>query len=344
MRILVTGATGFIGSAVVAELLAAGHEVVGLARSQEAVDRLAQAGASAHRGQLTDLHSLEAGVRACDAAAHLAFIHDFSKYRDNGEIDRLAVTAMTGALEGSGKPFVLTSGITVTYPGAGRRRGQATLADGVGVGGTRATPVPGEEDNIGSGLQPATALEPVSPEQKITEEDDARLDSPSAVRTPSEEVVLAAAQRGVRSSIVRLPPSVHGPGDRAFVPALIDIARRAGVSAYVGLGTNRWPAVHRLDAARLFRLALEKAASGTRLHGVAEEGLPVRTIAEAIGEGLGVPVLSIPAPAAAAHFGWLAPFVVLDTPASSHLTQQRLGWRPRENGLLQDLRESGYFI
>lgn len=296
MRIFVTGANGFIGSAVVAELLAAGHQVLGLARSDEAADALAQAGATAHRGELTDPDSLAAGARVCDGVAHLAFIHDFSKYQENGEIDRRAVTALVDALDGSGKPLVITSGITVAAPG-----------------------------------------------RTVTEHDAATSDSPSAVRTPSEEVVLAAADRGVRSSVVRLPPSVHGPGDHAFVPALIDVARRTGVSAYVGDGANRWPAVHRLDAARLFRLALEKAAPGTRLHGVAEEGIPMRVIAEAIGEGLGVPVRSIPEDEAATQFDWLAHFVVIDTPASSAITRTAVGWRPKENGLLKDLRESRYF-
>lgn len=296
MRIFVTGATGFIGSAVVAELLGAGHQVLGLARSDKAADALARAGAEAHRGELVDLDSLAAGARACDGVAHLAFIHDFSKYQENGDIDRRAVTAMADALEGSGKPLVITSGTALIAPG-----------------------------------------------RPVTEDDAATSDNPSAVRAPSEEVALAAADRGVRSSIVRLSPSVHGPGDYAFVPALIDIARRTGVAAYVGEGTNRWSAVHRLDAARLFRLALEKAAPGTRLHGVAEEGITVRAIAEAIGEGLGVPVRSIAADEAAVQFDWLAHFVVIDAPASSAITRKTVGWRPQENGLLKDMRESGYF-
>ncbi len=296
MKIFVTGATGFIGSAVVAELLGAGHQVLGLARSAAAADALVRAGASAHRGELTDLESLAAGARACDSVAHLAFIHDFSQYEENGAIDRRAVTAMAGALAGSNKPLVITSGITVAAPG-----------------------------------------------RAVTEDDAATLDSPSAVRTPSEEIVLTAAERGVRSSIVRLPPSVHGPGDHAFVPALIDIARRTGVSAYVGEGANRWSAIHRLDAARLFRLALEGGAPGTRLHGVAEEGISVKAIAQAIGEGLGLPVRSITQDEAASHFGWLAHFIVIDASASSAITRRTLGWEPTENRLLKDLRESGYF-
>lgn len=296
MRVFVTGATGFIGSAVAEELLGAGHEVLGLARSDAAADALARLGARAHLGDLADLDSLAAAARLCDGVAHLAFIHDFSKYRENGEIDRRAVAAMAEALADSGKPMVITSGVTVVGPG-----------------------------------------------RTVTEDDPASHDSPSAVRTPSEEAVLAAARRGVRSSLIRLPPSVHGPGDRAFVPALIGSARRAGFSAYVEGGGNRWPAVHRRDAARLFRLALEAAPPGTRLHGVAEEGIAMRAIAEAIGEGLGLPVRSIAGHKAPAHFDWLAPFAGIDAHASSTITRRSMGWEPRENGLLTDMRESGYF-
>lgn len=296
MRIFVTGATGFIGSAVVSELLSAGHTVLGLSRTEEGDRKLAGMGADAHRGELTDLDSLVSGARACQGVAHLAFIHDFSKYEENGEIDRRAVAAFADALAGSDKPLVITSGTTVAAPG-----------------------------------------------RTVTENDAATSDSPSAVRTPSEAVVLAAAARGVRSSIVRLPTSVHGPGDTAFVPALVDIARRQGFSAYVGDGANRWPAVHRLDAARLFRLALETAPPGIRLHGVAEEGVALRTIAETIGEGLGVPVRGISADAAATHFDWLAQFVTIDAAASSDITRRSLDWHPREKGLLADMRDSGYF-
>lgn len=296
MRVFVTGATGYIGSAVVAELQAAGHSILGLARNEEADAKLAKAGVEAHRGELTDLDALAAGAQACDGVAHLAFIHDFSQYEENGRIDHRAVSAIADALAGSDKPFVITSGITVAAPG-----------------------------------------------RTVTEDDAATLDSPSAVRTPSEEAVLAAADRGVRSSIVRLPTSVHGPGDTAFVPAMVGIAKKAGVSAYVGAGTNRWPAVHRLDAARLFRLALEKAPSGTRLHGVGEEGVMTRAIAEVIGEGLGVPVRSISEDEAKAHFDWLAMFAVIDSPGSSAKTRALLDWEPREKGLLADMRESGYF-
>lgn len=296
MRVFVTGATGFIGEAIVRELREAGHEVTGLARSDAAAETLARWGAEAHRGELADLESLAAGARASDGVIHAAFIHDFADYAGNGETDRRAVEAMGAALAGSGRPLVVTSGTTVVLPG-----------------------------------------------RPVTEEDAGDRNSPGAPRVASEEAVLAMAQRGVRGSVVRLPPSVHGAGDHAFVPALIEVARRTGVSAHVGDGANRWPAVHRLDAARLFRLALEKAAPGTRLHGVADEGVALRDIARTIGEGLGVPVRSIRADEAEAHFGWLGGFASLDVPASSAITRRALGWEPRGPDLLTDMRENGYF-
>lgn len=296
MRVFVTGATGFIGPAIVRELLTAGHEVLGLARSAAAADALARLGVAAHRGELSDTASLAAGARACDGVIHAAFIHDFSAYAAAAETDRRAVEALAGALEGSGKPFVSTSGTALLAPG---RTG--------------------------------------------TEEDLPAPGSAAGLRAASEATVLAAAGRGVRASAVRLPPSVHGTGDHGFVPALIDIARRKGVAAFVGQGANRWPAVHLLDAARLFRLALEKAAPGSRLHGVAEEGITLRAIAEVIGEGLGVPVRSLTEDQAHAHFDWLARFVAIDNPTSSALTRNSLGWRPREPALLTDMRDSGYF-
>ncbi len=299
MKVFVTGATGFIGSAVVKELLGAGHTVLGLARSDEGADALTQMGADVHRGSLEDADSLAAGARACDGVAHLAFNHGFGTTPIDvaAGMDRCAVEVMTSALEGTDKPFVLTSGTML-------------LAFTFGPDHT------GTEEEM-----PAATLP----------------------RVASEEEALAAAGRGVRSSIVRLSPTVHGAGDHGFVPMLIDIARKTGVAVYVGDGANRWPAVHRLDAARLFRLALEQAAPGTRLHGVAEEGVPMRAIAETIGAGLGVPVKSIPADEAQAHFGWLAMFVSADNPTSSARTRASLKWEPQGPELLADMRDNGHF-
>jgi nucleoside-diphosphate-sugar epimerase len=276
----------------------AGHHVLGLARNDAAAEALARLGVEAHRGDLSDTDSLAAGARACEGVIHTAFNHDWSTPREAAaETDRRAVEAMAVALEGSGKPFVVTSGTLMV----------ALLAPG--RTGT-------EEDAPGSAAVP---------------------------RAASEMTVLAAAARGVRGSVVRLAPTVHGAGDHGFVPRLIDIARRTRISAFVGDGANRWPAVHRLDAARLFRLALEKATPGARLHGAAEVGVPLRAIAEVIGEGLGVPVQSLTEDEARTHFDWLAPFVAMDNPTSSALTRKSLGWHPQEPELLTDMRNSGYF-
>jgi nucleoside-diphosphate-sugar epimerase len=296
MRVFVTGATGFIGSAIVNELLGAGHSVLGLARSDASADALARLGVEAHRGELSDTASLAAGAQACDGVIHTAFIHDFSKYQANAETDRQALAAMAQAMKGTGKPLVATSGTAVLTLGRIGTEIDAPAADGAGH-----------------------------------------------IRAVSE-LVLAAADQGVRASIVRLPPTVHGQGDHAFVPALIDIARRKGFSAFVGDGANRWPAVHRLDAARLFRLALESAAPGSRLHGAAEEGMAFRLIAETIGAGLGVPVRSLTKEEARTHFDWLADFVAIDNPVSSAMTRNTLGWAAQEAGLLADMRESRYFL
>lgn len=296
MRVFVTGATGFIGSAIVTELRASGHDVLGLVRSDAAAEKLAKLGVDAHRGELVDSERLAAGARVCDGVVHTAFIHDFTAYAAAAETDRRAVLAIAEALHGSNKPFVSTSGTALLAPGK-----TGTEAD---------LPAPG---------------------------------SASAPRAGAETIVLDSAKRGVRSSVVRLPPSVHGKGDHAFVPALVDVARRTGVSAYVGEGANRWPAVHRLDAARLFRLALEKAPPGTTLHGVAEEGITLRTIAEAIGAGLGLPVQSVSAEAGAEHFGWLAYFIGIDNPTSSAITRSTMGWSPQGPDLLNDMKENGYF-
>ena len=296
MRVFVTGATGFIGSAIVQELIRAGHEVLGLARSDPAARLLAAAGAEPHRGALDDHDSLKRGAAASDGVIHTAFIHDFSNLTAAGETDRLAIEAIGAALAGSGRPFVVTSGIGV-------------LADG----------------RVG------------------TEDDAPDPGSPVAHRLAAERAALALASRGVRASLVRLPPSVHGDGDHGFVPVLIQIAREKGVSAYLGDGSNRWPAVHRLDAADLYRLALEKGPAGATFLGVADEGVPTREIAEVIGRHLNVPVVSKPSEQAAAHFAWLAGFFAFDLPASSTKTRERLGWRPHQPGLIADLERGRYF-
>jgi nucleoside-diphosphate-sugar epimerase len=295
MRVFVTGATGFIGSAIVQELLAHGHTVLGLARSEGAAATLTQWGVQAHKGDLSDTDSLAAAAHACDGVIHMAFIHDFSRYEANAATDGLALSAMASALEGTDKPLVTTS-VTTVLP----------------------------------------------PSRKGTELDAPALAGMASVRAVSE-VVLAAAERGVRVSAVRLPPSVHDKGDHGFIPMLIDFARRTSVAAYVGDGSNCWPAVHRLDAARLYRLALEKAAPGTRLHAAAEEGIPMRAIAQAIGRGLGVPARSMTEDEAAAHFGWMAAFAAIDNPVSSALTRSTMGWQPQQAGLLADMQNSGYF-
>jgi nucleoside-diphosphate-sugar epimerase len=296
MRVFVTGATGFIGSAIVKELIAAGHKVVGLARSDAAAAFLLGAGAEAHRGSLEDLESLRGGASAADGVIHTAFIHDFSNLAGAGKTDNVAIEMLGAALAGSGRPLVVTSGIALLTPG---RLGR--------------------------------------------EEDAAHTGSGAGHRLASETTALAMAARGVRASLVRLPPSVHGDGDHGFVPALIGIARRAGASAYVGDGQNRWPAVHRLDAAHLFKLALEKGSAGAKFHGVADEGVPVRQIAEVIGRRLGLPVVAKSPEEAAGHFGWIAHFLAIDCPASSAHTREELGWRPEQPGLLADLDREAYF-
>lgn len=296
MRVFVTGATGFIGSAIVQELINAGHQVLGLARSDATAKLLAAAGADVHRGDLEDLDSLRSGAAASDGVIHTAFVHDFSKYAAAGETDRRAVETIGSALADSNRPFVITSGTTVFTSGC-----------------------------FG------------------TEEDAADPNSPSTPRVASEETVLAMAARGVRASVVRLPPSVHGDGDHGFIPLLIGIAREKGASAYIGDGLNRWPAVHRLDAAHLFRLALEKGFAGARFHGVADEGVAFRDIAEVIGRRLNIPVVTKSSEEAADHFGWFAPFAGMDNPSSSKLTQERLGWRPVQPALIPDPDRGRYF-
>ena len=293
MRVFVTGATGFIGSAIVRELIDAGHEVLGLARSDAAAQFLVDAGAQVHHGSLEDLESLRVGASVADGVIHMAFIHDFANYGPAAEKDKRAIETLGAALVGSDRPLIVTSGTLLAQP-----RG----------------PLATEND----------ATDPNFPRK-------------------SEDAALAAASRGVRASVVRLPPSVHGEGDHGFIPALIGIARAKGVSAYIGNGLNRWPAVHRLDAARLYRLVLEKGTAGTTYHGVGDEGIPVRNIAEVIGRQLDLPVIAKSREEAADHFGWLARFLGIDGPASSAQTQQQLGWLPCEQGLIADLNETHYF-
>jgi nucleoside-diphosphate-sugar epimerase len=296
MKVFVTGATGYVGSCLIQELIGAGHQVLGLARSEETVKKLTAIGVEVHRGSLTDLDSLRRGAAASDGVIHTAYNHDFSAYATAGETDRQAVEALGRALIGSGRPFVITSGITVLTPG-----------------------------------RIATETDPLDP------------NAASAPRIPSEEVMGVLATQGVRTSVVRLAPSVHGEGDYGFIPTLISLARDKGVSAYIGEGTNRWPAVHRLDAVRLFRLALEKGTPGANYHGVADEGIAVRDIATIIGQHLNLPVVSKAADEAAYHFGWIGAFLSVDCPASSALTQQQLGWHPGQPSLVADLDLGHYF-
>jgi nucleoside-diphosphate-sugar epimerase len=287
MKVFVTGATGFIGSAVVKELLQAGHEVTGLVRSIEGVEALKAVCATPFLGNLDDLDSLRRGAAESDGVIHTAYNHDFTVPREvAAEADVRAIEAMGEALMGSDRPLIITSG-TGTVP----------------------------EGHL----------------------------SESSPRHAPEKMALSFAERGVRPAVVRFPPTVHGRGDHGFVPILINVARAKGVSAYPGDGANRWAAVHRLDAAHLFRLAVESAVPGMRLNGVGDEGVPVRDIAEVIGRHLGLPVVSVSREDAAVHFGFLGAFFSMDLPSTSAKTRAALGWQPVHPGLIEDLEEGHYF-
>ena len=318
MRVFVTGATGFIGQAVVKELIGAGHQVTGLARADKAAERLAKLGAKAHAGSLHEPETLSAGAAGADGVIHLAFIHgqgDIPLGRRLGVIlggspfgivgrfgtaitaaDRRAIDALAEALKGSGRPLVTVFGTM-------------GMAEG----------------------------------RTATEDDEPDPRSPGWMRSQTEAAVRAWAERGVRATVVRLAPSVHSDGDHGLVPRLIAVARKRKSAGYVGDGANRWSAVHRLDAAVLLRLALEEGQAGARYHGVAEEGIPFRQIAEVVGRRLNMPAVSMTSKEAAQRFSWLAPFAAYDNPASSQLTQERLGWQPTHPGLLADLDREAYF-
>ena len=292
MRIFVTGATGFVGSAIVHELVSSGHQVLGLTRSEAGVSALKAAGAEVHRGALDDLESLRDGAGKADAVIHTAFNHDFSRFLENCAEDGRAIEAMGSVLEGWDLPMLVTSGFASLAPGR-------------------------------------TAVEADGP--------------PSGFPRVSEATAITVAARGVRASAVRLAPSTHGEGDHGFVPRLIAIARDKGVAAYVGDGQNRWPGVHRRDAASLYRLAVEQGVKSGPYHAVDDEGVPFKEITEVIGRRLGVPVVSLTQEQAAEHFGWIARFAAMDMSASSARTRSALAWRPEQPGLIADLDQDHYF-
>ncbi|WP_395067808.1 SDR family oxidoreductase [Paraburkholderia silvatlantica] len=294
MRVFVTGATGWVGSAVVRELVEAGHQVIGLVRSAQGVEKLVAAGARLLVGSLEDVERLREGASEADAVIHTAFNHDWSRFAENSLVERRAIEAMGATLEGSSRPFLVTSGVALLAPG------------------------------------------------RIATEWDVAPPVSETFPRASEAAVSELIARGVRATTIRLAPSVHGMGDHGFVPRLAAIAREKGVSAYVGEGLNRWPAVYRLDAARVYRLALEKVTAGP-FHAIGETGIALKDIAGAISRSLGLPLVSLSADEAIEHFGWFAPFVAIDAPASSDHTRALLGWTPERAGLLADLTQSGYF-
>jgi nucleoside-diphosphate-sugar epimerase len=296
MRVFVTGASGWIGSAVVADLIDAGHEVTGLARSDASATAVRDAGAEVVRGSLDDLEVLSRAAGAADGVIHTAYIHDFSQMEAAAETDRRVIETLGAALAGSDRPLVVTTGTGVLHPG-----------------------------------------------RPVIEDDRHDPSTPGHPRRENESVALGLAERGVRVSIVRPAPSVHGEGDHGFVARLVEIARERGASGYVGDGANRWAAVHRLDAARLYRLALEQAPAGSVHHAVGDEGVATRNIADAIARHLSLPLVSVDPDDAAEHFGWLGAFYSWDAPASNALTRERLGWEPTHQGLLADLEEGFYF-
>lgn len=295
MRVFVTGASGFVGSAIVEELLKKGHEVLGLVRSGNAVRQLEAAGATPVQGDVNDPEMLRRGVADSDAVIHTAFNHDFSQFKASCEADRKVIETLGDALSGSDKPFVVTTGI---------------------------------------GL--------LRYDRPVTENDLLNAKSDVIPRAATDEAANAVAAKGVDVYMVRLPPSVHGAGDHGFVPMIIDIAREKGESAYIGDGGNRWPAVHRFDAAVLYRLIVEKRPALKVLHAIAEEGIPFRDIAKAIGTGLDLPVVSKTGTAAAAHFTWFEHFATIGCVASSTKTREMLGWHPTGPDLLTDIATAGY--
>jgi nucleoside-diphosphate-sugar epimerase len=299
MRVFVTGASGFVGSAVVRELIGAGHQVLGLARSDEAAKTVAAAGAEVHRGSLEDIDSLKTGAAKSDGVAHLGFNHDFSKFAENGQMDKRAIEAMGEVLAGSNRPLIVTSGTAMIAPG------------------------------------------------QVATEDMRRPDDDGMPRVSEQTADAIAKRHGVRSMAIRLAPAVHGKSEQGFKAgfgsALIQIARDKGVSAYIGDGRNRWTTVHRLDAARLYRLALEKGTVGAIYHGVGEEDVPVKDIATAIGKRFGLPVVSKPQEEAMNHFGFYGMFVGIDMPAANAKTKQQLGWQPKEIGLIPGIQKAQSF-